>query len=191
GNVTTDYNNAFGADGPAAVSPVSWGTVTATLGVNTVNLADYGALTQNANGTWTFVLDNSKPATQALADGNTINVSFDYTLTDKDSDADTKTITFDIHGTNDVPTITGDTTGAVVEAGNADPGTAVAGTTTTDPGAVTSGTPTVTGTLTPHDPDQGATATWSGNAAGTYGSFAVNPTTGVWTYTLDNSKAAT
>ncbi|TPK58019.1 hypothetical protein FJ546_25345, partial [Mesorhizobium sp. B2-4-19] len=121
GNVTTDYGNTFGADGPAAASPVTWGTATATLGGSTVNLADYGTLTQNANGTWNFVLDNSKPATQALADGNTINVSFDYTLTDKDSDADSKTITFTINGTNDTPTITGDTTGAVVEAGNADP----------------------------------------------------------------------
>ncbi|TSE02840.1 hypothetical protein C1D09_028295, partial [Mesorhizobium intechi] len=183
GNVTTDYSNTFGADGPAAISPVTWGTVTATLGGNTVNLGDYGTLTQNANGTWNFVLDSSKPATQALADGNTINVSFDYTLTDKDSDADSKTITFTINGTNDTPTITGDTSGAVVEAGNADPGTIVAGTTSTDPGALTAGTPTVSGTLTAHDPDAGATATWSGNAAGTYGSFAVNPTTGVWTYT--------
>ncbi|TPM92570.1 VCBS domain-containing protein, partial [Mesorhizobium sp. B2-1-3A] len=191
GNVTTDYNNTFGADGPAASGSVSWGTVTATLGVNAINLTDYGTLTQNANGTWSFVLDNSKPATQALESGDTINVSLGYTLTDHDSDADTKTITFEINGTNDTPTITGDTTGVVVEAGNADPGTAIAGTTSTDPGALTAGTPTVTGTLTSHDPDTGATATWSGNAAGTYGSFAVNPTTGVWTYTLDNSKPAT
>ncbi|PBB51779.1 adhesin, partial [Mesorhizobium loti] len=151
----------------------------------------YGTLTQNANGTWSFVLDNSKPATQALADGNTINVSLGYTLTDKDSDTDSKTITFTINGTNDTPTITGDTTGAVIEAGNADPGAVIAGTTSTDPGALTAGTPTVSGTLTAHDPDAGATATWSGNAAGTYGSFAVNATTGVWTYTLDNSKPAT
>ncbi|OBP72382.1 hypothetical protein BAE42_16375 [Mesorhizobium loti] len=191
GNVTTDYNNTFGADGPAAASPVNWGTATAMLNGGAVNLTDYGTLTQNANGTWSFVLDNSKPATQALADGNTINVSLGYTLTDKDSDTDSKTITFTINGTNDTPTITGDTTGAVIEAGNADPGAVIAGTTSTDPGALTAGTPTVSGTLTAHDPDAGATATWSGNAAGTYGSFAVNATTGVWTYTLDNSKPAT
>ncbi|QKC69931.1 VCBS domain-containing protein [Mesorhizobium loti] len=191
GNVTTDYNNTFGADGPAASGSVGWGTATATLNGNTVNLADYGTLAQNANGTWSFVLDNSKPATQALGSGDTINVSLGYTLTDHDSDADSKTITFEINGTNDTPTITGDTTGAVVEAGNADPGTVIAGTTSTDPGALTAGSPTVSGTLTAHDPDAGATATWSGDTAGTYGSFAVNPTTGVWTYTLDNSKPAT
>ncbi|PBB10790.1 hypothetical protein CK231_28155, partial [Mesorhizobium loti] len=106
GNVTTDYNNTFGADGPAAASPVNWGTATAMLNGGAVNLTDYGTLTQNANGTWSFVLDNSKPATQALETGDTINVSLGYTLTDHDSDADTKTITFEINGAHDSSTVT-------------------------------------------------------------------------------------
>ncbi|TPJ16152.1 VCBS domain-containing protein, partial [Mesorhizobium sp. B2-7-2] len=105
GNVTTDYNNTFGADGPAAASPVGWGAVTATLNGGAVDLADYGTLTQNASGTWSFVLDNSKPATQALETGDTINVSLGYTLTDHDSDADTKTITFEINGAHDSSTV--------------------------------------------------------------------------------------
>ncbi|MBZ9709881.1 VCBS domain-containing protein, partial [Mesorhizobium sp. ESP7-2] len=105
GNVSSDYGNIFGADGPAAANPVSWGTATATLNGGAVNLGDYGTLTQNANGTWSFVLDNSKPATQALHDGQTISVSFNYTLTDKDSDADTKTITFNINGADDNATV--------------------------------------------------------------------------------------
>ncbi|WP_171880362.1 VCBS domain-containing protein [Mesorhizobium jarvisii] len=106
GNVTTDYNNTFGADGPAAASPVNWGTATAMLNGGAVNLTDYGTLTQNANGTWSFVLDNSKPATQALETGDTINVSLGYTLTDHDSDADSKTITFEINGAHDSSTVT-------------------------------------------------------------------------------------
>src|SRR5437868_14938600 len=32
---------------------------------------------------------------------------------------------------------------------------------------------------------------WTGNATGTYGSFAINPTTGAWTYTLDNGDVDT
>src|SRR5205823_5401869 len=47
---------------------------------------------------------------------------------------------------------------------------------------------TVTGTVTSSDVDNGATAAYSGNATGTYGSFAVNAATGVWTYTLDNAN---
>ena len=45
---------------------------------------------------------------------------------------------------------------------------------------------TATGTVSASDVDHGATASYSGNATGTYGSFAVNAATGVWTYTLDN-----
>src|SRR5206468_2317785 len=69
--------------------------------------------------------------------------------------------------------------GAVTEAGNLDNGTVVAG------------TPSASGTLTSSDVDSGATATWSGSATGTYGAFAINASTGIWTYTLDNSDGDT
>ena len=44
-----------------------------------------------------------------------------------------------------------------------------------------------TGTVASSDVDNGATATYTGSATGTYGSFAVNAATGVWTYTLANA----
>src|SRR6185369_15822679 len=46
---------------------------------------------------------------------------------------------------------------------------------------------TASGQVTSSDVDHGATATYSGDATGSYGSFAVNATTGQWTYTLDNA----
>ena len=53
----------------------------------------------------------------------------------------------------------------------------------------------VSGQLTASDVDHGDAAglTWSisGTGNGTYGTFAIDPTTGVWTYTLDDSRAAT
>ncbi|WP_422370452.1 VCBS domain-containing protein [Hoeflea sp.] len=49
--------------------------------------------------------------------------------------------------------------------------------------------PTVSGQLTASDVDNGATQTWSGDAAGSYGSFTVDATTGVWTYQLDDGAA--
>ncbi|MEH6631107.1 MAG: VCBS domain-containing protein [Halopseudomonas aestusnigri] len=67
----------------------------------------------------------------------------------------------------------------VVEAGNLDDGTVV------------DGTDTVTGSMVATDVDNGAVLTWSGDADGTYGSFSINPTTGAWEYTLDNSDADT
>ncbi|MEG0151388.1 MAG: VCBS domain-containing protein, partial [Comamonas sp.] len=103
---TAGNSNSYGADGAAATAPTAWGNVTATLGGNAVNLSDYGTLTQNANGSWTFVLDNSKPATQALNNGQTISVSMDYTLTDKDGDTRGSNVTFGINGANDSATVT-------------------------------------------------------------------------------------
>ncbi len=50
------------------------------------------------------------------------------------------------------------------------------------------GTLTASGQVTVTDADHDATAAFSGNATGTYGSFVVDPATGQWTYTLDNAN---
>ncbi|WP_462323865.1 T1SS-143 repeat domain-containing protein [Desulfoplanes sp.] len=87
-----------------------------------------------------------------------------------------------INGTNDVPVITSgaaDAGGTVTEAGQLDDGTFVPGTDTTS------------GTLNSTDIDTGATATWSVSGAGNYGAIVIDPSTGEWTYTLDNSLPAT
>ena len=73
------------------------------------------------------------------------------------------------------------TAGSVSEAGHLDDGTVVAG------------TATATGDLNASDVDSGATQTWGlqGTPSTTYGSMAIDSSTGVWTYTLDNNLAAT
>ena len=55
------------------------------------------------------------------------------------------------------------------------------------------GTSTATGTLTSSDVDAAATKTWSivGTNSTTYGAFTLNATTGVWTYVLNDTLAAT
>src|SRR5207249_1588270 len=129
-------------------------------------------------GVWTYTLDNSDGDTQALKEGQTVTETFTATVTDDFGATATQVVTLTITGTNDSPVITSNAAaaaGAVTEAGNLDNGTVVAG------------TPSASGTLTSSDVDSGATATWSGNATGTYGAFAINASTGVWTYTLDNS----
>ncbi|NMD52849.1 type I secretion C-terminal target domain-containing protein, partial [Shewanella sp. DNRA4] len=117
---------------------------------------------------------------QSLAAGETLTRNI--TVTSADGTA-THTVTITIVGTNDSPVITNNATqlvGTVVEAGDLDDGTDVAG------------TPTATGQLSATDVDNGATQTWSvqGTPDTTYGSFSVDAT-GKWTYTLDNTKAAT
>ena len=78
---------------------------------------------------WTYTLDNSNAAVQALNAGDTLTDSF--TVTTVDGTAQVVTIT--ITGANDAAVISGDTTGDVTEAGGVNNGTP--------------GTPTATGDL--------------------------------------------
>ncbi len=119
-----------------------------------------------ATGEWTYTLDNA--AAQAMAEGESRDETFAVTVTDDKGATATQNVTITITGTNDVPVIT-----SAVQSG-----------------AVTEDdTLTVTGTVASSDVDNGATAAYSGNAAGTYGSFAIDAATGEWTYTLDNDAA--
>src|SRR5690606_10949969 len=73
----------------------------------TVAFADtkgqYGTLTYKTDGTWSYTLDNSLPAVQALKAGETVTEAFNYTLTDADGDQSPATLTVTITGTNNAP----------------------------------------------------------------------------------------
>ncbi len=157
-------------------SSTSWSLASGT-GTGT-----YGSLTLSAAGAWTYTLDNSKPATQALAVGESRTETFSATVSDGQGGSKVQVITVTVNGTNDAPVVTSAAsaaTGTVVEAG------------LTPAGAATAGTPSATGTLTASDADHGSSTTWSvANGTGTYGSLTMS-SAGVWTYTLDNSKPAT
>jgi VCBS repeat-containing protein len=75
----------------------------------------YGSLTMDAAGNWTYTLDNANAAVQALPDGATMQDQATITSLD----GTTHVITLTITGTNDVPVVSGDTTGSVTE--DADP----------------------------------------------------------------------
>ena len=88
-------------------------------------------------------------------------------------------VTITINGTNDAAVITGDSIGAVVEAGGVNNGIP--------------GTPIDSGDLDSTDVDDAADA-WTAVGSQTasangYGTFTITGA-GVWTYTLDNSNAA-
>jgi VCBS repeat-containing protein len=131
----------------------------------TLTLASFGA-----TGQWTYTLDNSLPAVQALSAGQVVTETF----TVRTWEGTERVITITITGTNDDPVISGTADNAA--------------------DAVTEDTDlTATGTLTSADIDNGATATWSieGSATGTYGSLALNGNSGEWTYTLANGTDGT
>ena len=103
-----------------------------------------------ADGQWTYTLDNASH--QNLAAGESHVETFTVTVTDDKGATATQDVTITVQGTNDQPVITSE-----VQAGS----------------VKEDGTLTATGQVTSSDVDHGATATYTGDATGTYGSFAV------------------
>jgi len=64
----------------------------------------YGSLTLQTDGTYSYALDNSKPATQALAQGAVASDLFTYQVSDAHGLNDLGQITVGVTGTNDAPT---------------------------------------------------------------------------------------
>ena len=158
------------------VSGVNFGAVVGSVGV--ALSGTYGSLVLAADGTYVYTLDNDNTDTQALGQGQTATEIFTYTVTDVNGATHASTLTITVQGTNDQPVITSDAsdaTGFVVEAGT---------------GVV--GTDTASGTVTASDVDTGASLEWSvADTDGIYGTIVIDPVTGEWTYTLDNSRAET
>ncbi|WP_315856103.1 VCBS domain-containing protein, partial [Synechococcus lacustris] len=175
---TPDVSGTLSASDPDAGATRTWsfpGTPSTTYGTISIDAS---------TGIWTYTLDNSKTATQALIKGQTVTETFNARVTDDFGAYVDQTVTVTINGTNDVPVATSSvaaSAGTVVEAGNF------------DNGATFAGTSSISGTLSVTDSDGSATPTWSitGTPSTTYGAIAIDAATGIWTYTLDNSLSAT
>jgi VCBS repeat-containing protein len=76
----------------------------------------YGALVLNSDGSYTYTLNNSNAAVQALDDGETLADSFNYSVTDGFNTPDSSTLTITIFGTNDGPIASADTNWALEDA---------------------------------------------------------------------------
>lgn len=140
----------------------------------------YGTLTMNANGTYSYQINNSATAVQQLDAGETVNDVFTYCVTDGKGGADYTTLTIVITGVNDVPVAVPDTN------------------------TIQAGTPTVGGNVLPNDSDpDGDPLNICGYVAGNvttgfivdntgaavegdYGSITISPT-GQYVYTLDQA----
>ncbi|KGB52625.1 Cadherin domain protein [Sphingopyxis sp. LC81] len=111
GNVLTGAggNDANATDGVADVQGADGATVTAVTGgtVGTALAGAYGTLTLNADGSYTYALNNAAQPVQGLSAGQTLTESFTYTITDGDGDTSTTTLTIIINGADDGITING------------------------------------------------------------------------------------
>ena len=127
---------AGGVDNGTPGTPTATGNLTSTdvdnpndawEPVGTLLRGDSGfsTYTLTAAGVWTYTLDNSNPAVQALNVGQTLTDTFTaFTV-----DGTAQLVTITINGANDAAVISGTAIGTVTEAGgvaNATPGTPTA-----------------------------------------------------------------
>ncbi|NOI26547.1 hypothetical protein F0243_25870 [Vibrio mediterranei] len=132
--------------------------------------SDYGTLTFNANGVWSFKVDPTNPEIIALAANESIEQTWTVTVTDPKGETATQTLTINIQGDNQAPTMTTDN-GSVTE-------------------DVFSGAEvSVTKQIHLDDVDTNDVVTLDPvNLNGTYGNFVVDPSTNTWKYVLFNDK---
>jgi VCBS repeat-containing protein len=103
-NATDGAADVRGADG-ASVTGVGFGQTAGTVG--TPLAGAYGTLTLNADGSYTYVLNNQAQPVQGLSAGETLTEIFTYTITDGDGDPSPTTLTITINGADDGVTING------------------------------------------------------------------------------------
>lgn len=150
----------------------------------------YGDLTLNGDGSWSYVLDNSLQAVQALrVSGQTVVDNFTYLLADVWGGTTNGLLTITIDGRNDYPAANDDTANAV-EAGGVNNGTAGV-----DPnGNVLDNDTDVDGTqygetktVVQYTGENGNTAVAGQVLQGLYGTLLINAD-GSYRYVVDNSN---
>ncbi|MCR6633049.1 MAG: VCBS domain-containing protein [Magnetospirillum sp.] len=190
GNVLTNDTDPD-AGATKTVSAVRLGGTEGTGTGGTVGVAltgTYGTLTLNSNGSYTYAVDNSNATVQALAAGQTLTESFNYTVSDG-SATDLAVLTITINGANDAPVAANDS-GSATEAGGVANGTAGSNATgnvlsnDTDPDS----TMTVSAVRLGGTEGTGTGGTVGVALTGTYGTLTLN-SNGSYTYAVDNSNA--
>ena len=118
GNVITNDTDVDHLD-TRSVTGVAAGTPASAEGSVAAGVAGtYGTVNINADGTYTYALDNTKGSVQALAVGQTVTDTFTYTITDSQGGTSSTTLTVTVHGTNDTPVISVTGTDSAAEAIN-------------------------------------------------------------------------
>ncbi|GAB6390181.1 VCBS domain-containing protein [Stutzerimonas marianensis] len=102
GNVLNAVTDVDDARSELRVTAVRTGGVEGSGSAGTVGNAlagQYGSLTLNADGSWTYTVDNNNATVQALSPGQTLTERFNYTVTDRSgtglSDVAVLTLTID------------------------------------------------------------------------------------------------
>jgi VCBS repeat-containing protein len=138
----------------------------------------YGSLIMNADGSYSYQIDDSNTAVLALQTGQSVQEVFNYTMSDNhptDPKSSSSTLTITINGTNDAPV-------------------AVADVQSVDEGNESTITPTLTGNVLSNDTDADSpaedftvTSETTDPIIGLYGTLTMG-LNGDYTYVLDNAN---
>ncbi len=193
GNVlSNDFDvDSFGES--LSVVGVGQGAVNGVIGSALVG--SHGSLTLNANGTYSYTVDNNNAAVQALRTNiSTLNESFTYRITDLAGATSSATLMITIRGRNDAPQAVDDNATAVEAGGtfNNLPGSNATGNVhSNDVDVDANDSLTVNGIRSGSEAAGGALQTVTGSTTvnGVYGQLLINAD-GTYTYTVNNNLAA-
>ena len=179
GTISGTIIEAGGVDNSLVNNPSAVGTLTDTDVDNPLNTftaqgtiaTTYGTYTMTAGGVWTYTVDNTNAAVEALNVGDALTDTFTVTAQDGTAQA----ISIAINGRNDNAVITNSVSGMVKEAGA--------------PGSGQAGLAVIEGVLAAADKDNPSNVFVPvQNGIANYGAFKITAN-GVWTYVLDNSNS--
>ncbi|MCT7655922.1 VCBS domain-containing protein [Oceanimonas sp. NS1] len=160
--------------------------------VGSVLAGQYGSLTLNADGTYSYVVDESNADVQALRQsGQILTESFTYTLSDTAGLTDSATLTITIEGRNDAPVAVDDSASAIEAGGiaNGTTGNGASGNVLSNDTDVDEGdSKTVTAIRTGVESGSGTSGTVGSVLVGQYGSLTLNAD-GTYSYVVDESNA--
>ena len=146
--------------------------------LGTAYAGNYGSITLNADGTYSYTLNDALPAVQALGVGETLTDDFSYEVSDGQGGTDTQTLTVTINGANDAPVAVADADAVTEDSGTPATGNVLSNDTDVDTNDVLSVSAV-----------DGSAGNVGSAHAGTYGSVTLN-SDGTYSYSLDNGNAA-
>ncbi|BBH45644.1 VCBS domain-containing protein [Pseudomonas sp. KU43P] len=167
---------------PAAIT----GTV-ARLADNSLISGNFGRLTLNEDGTYTFVVNSADPAIRALTTGQSLNVIFTYRIHDSGGLTDQAQLVITVTGVNDPPIVNPVRVDAIEAGGlnNATAGVNPSGSIRGSYSDPDGDTLTISSVVSP----TGTSATPGQSLAGNYGSLVLDAQ-GNYRYVVDNSNSA-
>ncbi|SEI23750.1 VCBS domain-containing protein [Tardiphaga sp. OK245] len=192
GNVLSNDSDVDDLQTSLVVSGVRVGTAGSTGTVGSTLTGAHGSLVLNANGTYTYVIDETDAQVQALNVNGTITDTFTYTVRDPSGATDTAQLTITINGANDAPVATDDTGSATEKGGvsNGSGGVTATGNVRTNDGDVdnTTSSLVISTVRTGGEAGTGTAGTVGSSLAGQYGSLKLN-SDGSYTYTVTETNS--